>query len=216
MPQKSLALPGQECSTITALPAAWFASEGTRAPRDALGGRCGTARALTASRGHALRMRRGRAAHGLGAAGAAARGGTPAGLPRRPWLLALCACACLAPMRACHATAPASRGECAALASSACDDARPFPPHSGRPVRWLHVPKCGTSFANALYRYGCGQQAFDDANVRYAARRDATRRDATRREERRRRRGWPRCGCHHGGARRAVSAAGVRAPVGNS
>lgn len=37
-----------------------------------------------------------------------------------------------------------------------CDgNAHPFPRHSHRPVRWLHVPKTGTSFMNTVWHYAC-------------------------------------------------------------
>lgn len=45
-----------------------------------------------------------------------------------------------------------------------CDgDAAPFPPAGGQ-VRWLHVPKTGTSFANTVWHYGCPDMA-DDVSV---------------------------------------------------
>jgi hypothetical protein len=37
-----------------------------------------------------------------------------------------------------------------------CDrEAHPFPPRSRQSVRWLHVPKTGTSFMNTVWHYGC-------------------------------------------------------------
>ena len=37
-----------------------------------------------------------------------------------------------------------------------CDGAaHPYPPHSRRPVRWVHVPKTGTSFMNTVWHYAC-------------------------------------------------------------
>ena len=35
----------------------------------------------------------------------------------------------------------------------------PFPPHAREPVRWFHVPRCGTTFFNALSRYVCPRRA---------------------------------------------------------
>ena len=40
---------------------------------------------------------------------------------------------------------------------------------AGPIIRWLHIPKCGTSFANAVYRYGCGTGVFDSVNTTLAS-----------------------------------------------
>ena len=37
--------------------------------------------------------------------------------------------------------------------------APPFPPHAREAVRWFHVPRCGTTFFNALVRYVCPSSA---------------------------------------------------------
>jgi len=37
-----------------------------------------------------------------------------------------------------------------------CNASIPYPPKEGRPpIRWLHIPKTGTSFANTIWHYGC-------------------------------------------------------------
>ena len=33
--------------------------------------------------------------------------------------------------------------------------APPFPPHARAPVRWFHVPRCGTTFFNTILRHAC-------------------------------------------------------------
>lgn len=44
----------------------------------------------------------------------------------------------------------------AADRAALCDNsAHPFPRHAHRPVRWLHVPKTGTSFMNTVWHYAC-------------------------------------------------------------
>lgn len=44
----------------------------------------------------------------------------------------------------------------AAERAALCDgDAHPFPPPSRRPIRWVHVPKTGTSFMNTVWHHAC-------------------------------------------------------------
>lgn len=39
--------------------------------------------------------------------------------------------------------------------------AAPFPPRRGTKVRWMHVPKCGSTFFNAVFRHACPEAADD-------------------------------------------------------
>ena len=96
-----------------------------------------------------------------------------------------------------EAVAPACRRRRRRRAGALC--APPFPPHAREAVRWFHVPRCGTTFFNALVRYVCpssavawratvGEAALEPAHLMAATCGAATGSDARRRRRGARRR----------------------------